>query len=59
MIDACKKPLKYLRMGRNAHKYYYENRSGDRMIDGFRNVIDYVLKTSTNNKLKKTNYASK
>lgn len=44
IIDAHNNPLKYIEMGKKAYKYYYENRTGTKMVSGFIEAINQVIK---------------
>jgi len=44
IIDAHNNPLKYIDMGKNAYEYYYENRTGSKMVSGFIEAINQVIK---------------
>lgn len=43
-VDTYKNPKKYVQLGKNAHKYYYKNRTITKMLDGFLMAIKYVTK---------------
>jgi len=40
--DCSQNPEKYIEMGKNAKKYYNENRTINHMVSGFIDAIDFV-----------------
>lgn len=42
ILESSRDIEKYIQMGKNAEKYYYENRTVEKMVDGFMNAINYV-----------------
>ena len=43
ILESCSDTKKYIQMGCNAEKYYYENRTIEMMVDGFMQSINYVM----------------
>lgn len=46
ILEASADIGKFLQMGRNAEQYYYENRTIEKMVSGFEQAINYVMKDS-------------
>jgi glycosyltransferase involved in cell wall biosynthesis len=44
ILDCAENPNKYIRMGIKAKEYYDNNRTIDKMVKGFVDAIEYVLK---------------
>ena len=43
ILESCSNINKFIQMGYNAEKYYYENRTIEIMVDGFMQSINYVM----------------
>lgn len=43
ILESCSDTNKFIQMGCNAEKYYYENRTIEMMVDGFMQSINYVM----------------
>lgn len=43
ILESCSNTNKFIQMGHNAEKYYYENRTIEIMVDGFMQSINYVM----------------
>ena len=43
ILESCSDTNKFIQMGCNAEKYYYEDRTIEMMVDGFMQSINYVM----------------
>lgn len=44
ILESCSNISKFIQMGHNAEKYYYENRTVEKMVDGFVQAVNYVMR---------------